>query len=98
VTNEGWNPAGPRKIVGLRSTYLLWAKRYKCGNKQCPRNYFTGSDPGVVDLLPHYVQALFPAVITERAGVDKEVAKLLLELVSTAGLNSFMKGTPDNFE
>eukprot|EP00158_Paraphelidium_tribonemae_P001163 Partr_v1_DN24051_c1_g1_i2_m34736 len=94
---KGW-PDKPvaRRVVDLHDCYYLVARRQECKNDGC-RKMFSSSHPRVVAALPHHVRELFPAVLTARSGLDKQVVQILRTSVSESfGLDAFRKMLKEN--
>ena len=89
---KGW-PEAPRLIYGLNFTYLLFARvyvwfilkicinyfiiRYSCSNTSCNTGKVLSSNADFLARMPKYAQYEFPAVLTHRSGVDKDVVHML---------------------
>ena len=67
----------PRFIFGVRYSYLLDTKTYKCGD--CNK-WFKASNPDSVALLPDACRAEFKIFMGPRFAVDDEVAVLVNDL------------------
>lgn len=81
VQNSGYahNPRA-RKVVSLSSWYYLYTCRYKCPNKECDVQTFYGTKDKFLEKMPVYLQRAFPAVLSHRGALDKELASLLRPL------------------
>lgn len=76
VISEGFNPHGPRTVYGVRNTYYVICKRYRC--RACKKS-FNGYSPDVLDNMAPDIADDFPAVLRHRAAVSTDVVFFLRE-------------------
>jgi len=82
---NGWNEKPiARRVKHLYRDYLLLTNRWICDKKQgqCEKS-FQGTDLYILSQLPHHFQEAFPAILTVRAAVDKQLISLMRTCFST---------------
>ncbi|KAJ7060532.1 hypothetical protein C8F01DRAFT_988939, partial [Mycena amicta] len=77
----GWN-SNPvaRRVVDLDSCYYILSKRLKCRHG-CKKS-FTMYEEDIMHQLPVHLQNEFPAFLTHRSGIDKNVMTLIRSGIS----------------
>ncbi|KAH8109627.1 hypothetical protein DFH11DRAFT_1474484, partial [Phellopilus nigrolimitatus] len=81
LISKGWN-SNPvaRRVVGLSSNYYVMTQRVACSmsaSKHGCGKTFNLTDPGILSQLPKALAESFPALLTARSGIDKELMALL---------------------
>ncbi|KAK7005521.1 Werner syndrome ATP-dependent helicase [Favolaschia claudopus] len=76
LTRKGYN-SNPtaRRVRGLHRDYFL-TNRLECNLAACGKSY-QGTDPRIVSQLSRELQESFPAFITARAAIDKNLLSLM---------------------
>lgn len=85
---NGW-PDKPiaRRVIGLKECYFLVGRRQKCNT--CKKQ-FNSYDPQVLARLPPRIRLLFPAFLTARSGIDRDLLGILCDAVSQSfGFQAF---------
>ena len=85
LSHNGWNEKPiARWVKHLYRDYLLLTNRWICDKKQggCGKS-FQGTDPYILSQLPRHFQEAFPAILTVRAAVDKQLISLMRTCFST---------------
>jgi hypothetical protein len=78
VVAHGYPSSVPaRRVVSLNQCYYILSRRYIC--QSCNRT-FLGHNQKVLQALPTFVSAMFPAYLTARSGLDKKVVTMLRAL------------------
>jgi hypothetical protein len=79
IAFEGW-PSNPsaRRIYSMGISYFI-ARMYRCTT--CQRK-FNAANPIFLQSLPIYMQDMFPAQLTHRAGIDKNLLNYVYALIS----------------
>lgn len=66
----------PRRIIDLENSYYLICVRYRCN--QCkPVRTFSSCNPLVIAKLPRPLAAQFPAYLSKRSGLSKQVFAIM---------------------
>jgi hypothetical protein len=85
LSRNGWNEKPiARRVKHLYRDYLLLTSRWICDKKQggCGKS-FQGTDPYILLQLPRHFQEAFPAILTIRAAVDKQLVSLMRTCFAT---------------
>lgn len=85
LSRNGWNEKPiARRVKHLYRDYLLLTNRWICDKKQggCGKS-FQGTDPYILSQLPRHFQEAFPAILTVRAAVDKQLISLMRTCFAT---------------
>jgi len=85
LSRNGWNEKPiARRVKHLYRDYLLLTNRWICDKKQggCGKS-FQGTDPYILSQLPRHFQESFPAILTVRAAVDKQLISLMRTCFAT---------------
>ena len=61
----------PRRIIDMEDTFYIVSWGYYC--RQGCQSYFHGWNTNLLQSLPRYLQLAFPAVLSHRAGLSKNV-------------------------
>ncbi|KAG2212145.1 hypothetical protein INT45_002922 [Circinella minor] len=61
----------PDKLVDI---FLIRSKLWRC--YRC-RKTINGHDSELIDSLPYHIQSIFPAILTHRGGISRQLADLL---------------------
>lgn len=90
MTSKGWNSSPvARRVIGLSENYYILTKRIQCKECRTSMNYY---DPRVMKQLSPELADEFPAFLTQRSGIDKELMELIRDGMSL-GVNSNMWAT-----
>ncbi|KAG2191934.1 hypothetical protein INT47_012017 [Mucor saturninus] len=68
-----------RRIIDLKDCFYIMTRRYRCKNAT-KQHFFNGFDSRIIRQLPLRVQADFPALLTHKSGISKDLAKLMRPL------------------
>jgi hypothetical protein len=86
LTRNGWNENPiARRVKCLHRDYFLLTNRMRCEKskgKGCGKN-FQGTDPHILVQLPRHHQEAFPALLTARAAIDKDLMALMRTCFAT---------------
>lgn len=91
MSTKGWNNSPiARRVIGLSENYYILTKRLHCkGSCKTNMNYY---DPRVMKQLSPELADEFPAFLTHRSGIDKELLELIRDGMAM-GVNSNMWST-----
>lgn len=78
VHENGWQEHLGRRVVALGNIYYVISKEYRCTS--CEKRW-AGYHENAVKLLPEYCQTFFPAVLTHRGAIDKNLFFFLRSLM-----------------
>ena len=85
LTLNGWNDNPiARRVKSLHHDYFLLTNRFLCRRKHggCGLSY-QGTDPYVMSQLPRHLQESFPALLTARAALDKNLLSVMRTCFAT---------------
>lgn len=85
LIRNGWNDKPiARWVKHLHRDYLLLTNRWICSKVTggCNKS-FQGTDPHILSQLPRHIQETFPAILTARAAVAKELVSLMRSCFAT---------------
>jgi Domain of unknown function (DUF6729) len=85
LIRNGWNDNPiARRVKHLHRDYLLLTNRWLCPRESggCNKSY-QGTDPHILLQLPRHIQESFPAILTARAAVDKDLLSLMRTCFAT---------------
>jgi hypothetical protein len=85
LSRNGWNEKPiARRVKHLYRDYLLLTNRWICDKRHggCGKS-FQGTDLYILSQLPCHFQEAFPAILTVRAAVDKQLISLMHTCFST---------------
>ncbi|KAE9388021.1 hypothetical protein BT96DRAFT_776850, partial [Gymnopus androsaceus JB14] len=87
MSSKGWNDSPiARRVIGLSENYYILTKRIHCKECKTNMNYY---DPRVMKQLSPELADEFPAFLTQRSGIDKELMELIRDGMAL-GVNSNM--------
>ncbi|ORY80027.1 hypothetical protein BCR37DRAFT_84694 [Protomyces lactucae-debilis] len=71
---KGWCESPPaRRIHDDGGHFLLMAYRYFCKNQFCSLGTISAADTELLESLPHDLQLAFPAILSHRSGISKQL-------------------------
>ena len=85
LTLNGWNDNPiARQVKSLHHDYFLLTNRFLCRRQDggCGSSY-QGTDPYVISQLPRHLQESFPALLTARAALDRNLMSVMRTCFAT---------------
>ena len=77
-------------ITCIRNFYIM-SSLYKCNNKHCKKSY-SGHDSRIIRQLPLHLQQEFPAYLTHRSGISKDLGDVFRPAIqNSVGPRRFQK-------